>query len=358
MAAASGPELGLVEGFFGRPWSWAQRREVMQRLAPAGFGFHIYAPKADAFLRRRWREPHPDQEAQALADFAAACRAAGVRFGVGLSPFEAYLDFDSAAQEALARKLAQLDAMGVRDLAVLFDDMRGDVDGLAGRLVEVAHFAAERTNAERMLICPVYYSDDPVLDKVFGQRPDRALEDLGAQLDPSIGVFWTGEEVCSREISPGHLERVAEQLRRKPTLWDNYPVNDGPRMSRRLHLRAFTGRPASIGGHIAGHAVNPALQPTLSCIPALTLAASYRLGEAYAYGAAFDAAATKVLGAEFAGLLKGDMAGLQDVGLDLSAERLARMRASYDAIDHPAAREIVSWLDGDDFVSAEDVQTQ
>ena len=95
--------------------------------------------------------------------------------------------------------------------------------------------------------------------------------------------MWTGEEVCAREFSPGHLARVAGQLRRKPFLWDNYPVNDGARMSQHLHLRAFTGRPASIAPHIAGHGINPASQPVLSRIPALTLAESYRAGDFYEY---------------------------------------------------------------------------
>ena len=49
-------------------------------------------------------------------------------------------------------------------------------------------------------------------------------------------------------------------------------------MSRHLHLRAFTGRPATIADHVVGHAVNPASQPTLSRIPMQTLAASYRQG--------------------------------------------------------------------------------
>ena len=72
-------ELGVIEGFFGRPYDWDERAELMRRLAPHGYGFYLYAPKADGYLRRRWREPHPQAEAQALAGFAADCRAAGVR---------------------------------------------------------------------------------------------------------------------------------------------------------------------------------------------------------------------------------------------------------------------------------------
>ncbi|MGZ3374992.1 MAG: beta-N-acetylglucosaminidase domain-containing protein, partial [Phenylobacterium sp.] len=103
-------DLGTVEGFFGLPWTWAEREAVMRRLAPEGYGFYLYAPKADGYLRRRWREPHPVADAEALAAFAAACREAGVRFGVGLSPFEVHFGFDAEARAAMADKLAGLDA--------------------------------------------------------------------------------------------------------------------------------------------------------------------------------------------------------------------------------------------------------
>jgi len=196
-----------------------------------------------------------------------------------------------------------------------------------------------------------------VLDRVFGRRPEGVLETFGALLDPAIKIVWTGEEVCSREYSPGHLARVAGQMRRKPFLWDNYPVNDGPRMSPFLHLRAFTGRPASIGGHLAAHGVNPALQPVLSRIPALTLAESYRLGEAYQYGAALTAAAEAVLGAELGRMVQGHLSPLQDVGLEhLEADAVERLRARYAAFDHPGAREIVAWLEGDYRITREMIE--
>jgi hypothetical protein len=330
----------------------------MRLLAPHGYRFYLYAPKADAYLRRRWQEPHPRAEAECLAAFARDCRAQGVRFGVGLSPFEIYNDFGPEAREALARKLGWLDALGLEDLAVLFDDMSGKAPDLAARQIEVIGFIAERTEAERLLVCPSYYSDDPILDRVFGARPEGYLEALGEGLDPSIEVFWTGEEVCSREIGVGHLKRVGDQLRRKPFLWDNYPVNDGPRMSEHLHLRAFTGRPAAIGKAVSAHAINPSLQPVLSCIPALTLAESYKAGAKYAYGEAFARAARAVVGDDLAARLQEDLGALEDLGRDRLGRRAEAVRARYAGFRHPAAREILAWLDGETYVSAEEVQTQ
>ena len=351
-------ELGIIEGFYGKPWSWEEREETIAYLAPHGYRFYLYAPKADPYLRRRWRDPYPEHLAASLGRLAESCRAAGVRFGLGLSPYEIFTGFDDAAREALGAKLAFCEGLGVQDLAILFDDMRGDRPDLAARQVEVAHWVLERTRAERVLVCPSYYSDDPVLDRAFGRRPEGYVEELGRSLNPKIEIFWTGEEVCSRELSPAHLARVTEQLGRKPFLWDNYPVNDGQRMSQYLHLRGFVGRPAGIAEQVAAHGINPALQPTLTRIPALTLVDSYRLGPGYSYGEAFRSAAARVLGQDLAITLWEDLLVLQDVGLDRLGAREPMLRERYSGVDHPAAREIVAWLDGAYRITDEIVQTQ
>lgn len=352
------PPLGLIEGFFGRPWGWTERREAVAALAPYGYRFYLYAPKADPWLRRRWHEPMPEPELEQLAAFAQNCRGQGVRFGIGLSPFELQLHPKAGWQELLARKLAELDQLKPDDLAILFDDMRGDIPDLAERQAAIVSHAAERSGASRILCCPSYYSDDAILDVAFGARPPFYLEHLGRLLDPSIAIMWTGEEVCAQEFSPGHLANVAQRIGRKPFLWDNYPVNDGPRMSQHLHLRGFSGRPAAIGGQVAGHGINPASQPVLSRIPALTLAESYAAGEDYQYGAAFARAARAVLGDALAERVQRDILTLQDRGLDRLGERKAGLRERYAAFDHPGAREIVRWLDGWWNVTDELVQTQ
>ena len=338
--------IGIIEGYYGRPWTWPERTASMQVLARHEYRFFLYAPKADAHLRKRWREPYPSEKLAELTRFAAACRAEDVTFGVGFSPYELYLGFDAAAREDLDRRLSMLAAAGVRWLAILFDDMRGDVPGLAASQADILHWIAGRGEFERLILCPTYYTDDPVLDRAFGRRPADYLETLGRSLDPAIDLFWTGEEVCAREIGVGHLMLGADLLGRKPMLWDNYPVNDGPHMSSRLHLRGFTGRPAAIRAHLSAHAMNPALQPTLSLIPALTLAESYRLGEDYAYGAAFRSAAIAIAGEELGVRLWRDLNMLQDIGLEAAGPFADRLRQRYGRYDHPAAREVLAWLNG------------
>lgn len=349
----------MVEGYYGVPWSWEDRTAAVRFLASVGYRFFLYAPKTVGWLRRGWKEDTPAEEARGLGTFAAACRGAGVRFGVGLTPWGILDDPAGEARSALARKLDTLADLGVEELALLFDDMDGREERLAARQATIVEFVRGRWEEGPVTMCPTYYSDDPILDQVFGARPPDYLAELGRSLHPDVGVFWTGPEVVSREISAGHVGRVAEVLGRPPVLWDNYPVNDGQRMSEFLHLRAFTGRRRGLTGEIRAHAVNPALQPTLSCIPLATLPDAYRLGDAYDYARSFEQAAERVLGVELAAMVRDDLLQLQDVGRSrLGDEREARLRDRYGAVDHPAAREIVRWLDGGYAISDEEVRTQ
>ncbi|MEO8575962.1 MAG: beta-N-acetylglucosaminidase domain-containing protein [Gemmatimonadales bacterium] len=352
------PELGIIEGFYGKPWSWEARQDTISFLAPYGYRFYLYAPKADPFLRRRWQEPHPAHIADRISSLAAHARDTGVRFGIGLSPFELFNDFNDASRDALARKLSFFNEIGVEDLAILFDDMRGDIPDLARKQADIVAWAVDRSEATRTIVCPSYYSDDPILDRVFGQRPDNYLEDLGEMLDPSIEMFWTGEEVISRQYSPSHIARVTDQMKRLPFLWDNYPVNDGQRMSQYLHLRGFTGRPAANADSIAAHGINPLLQPTLNRIPAITLSDNYRLGDQYQYGDSFRHACITVLGEDLGTKVREDLLTLQDIGLDRLGEKEKLLRERYEGVDHEGAREIIGWLDGAYRITDEIVQTQ
>jgi hyaluronoglucosaminidase len=350
--------LGIIEGFFGRPWTWDERRAVVEMLAPYGYCFYHYAPKADPFLRRRWTEPHPLEEANQIKNFAQFCARLGVGFGVGLSPYEAFNDFNQDLQSAFVRRVEDLVSLSITELGIFFDDMHVDQPDLAKRQIEITHLALSTAPELKLNITPSFYSDDPVLERVFGKCPPNYLADLGAGLDPSIDIYWTGEEVCAREISPGHLKKVGELLKRKPLLWDNYPVNDGPRMSQYLHLRGFTGRPAINSALLAGHAINPASQAILSCIPAITLSKSYELGDDYCYAAQGYQASRRVVGDELAAMLRGDLLSFQDMGLSKLEARIGALCERYGAIDHPGAREIVAWLSGDYDITGEQVQTQ
>jgi hypothetical protein len=234
------------------------------------------------------------------------------------------------------------------------DDMKGDLPNLAARQIEIVNWIAARSAAKQFILCPTYYCLDPVLEQLFGKMPEDYLGKLGRGLDPKVSLFWTGESVCSSSYTEAHLRAAAAFLGRKPFLWDNYPVNDGPRMCKFLHLRPMTGRPAGIGKWLAAHAVNPMNQSALSKIVLLTLKMSYELGAAYSPGQAFLQAAETVTCPAMAFQLEKNLPDFMDRGLDiLTAEKKQLLREIYTTylvspnnFTAQAAQEIIDWLDG------------
>jgi hyaluronoglucosaminidase len=339
---------GVIEGFFGRTWSWETRRAYAEFLKQQGYQFYLYAPKADTYLRRQWQQPWPSDTFAELATLGGTYQDTGLQWGIGLTPFEIHFDYDADTIAQLETKVKELNRLQPNILAILFDDMRGDFYQIAQIQVEVTHRIMELSTAQSFIMCPTYYADTPLLDKIFGQRPPDYLETLGASLDPSVQVFWTGPEVCSTAYPTEHLQDITHRLGRKPFIWDNYPVNDSARMSPFLHLRAFSGRPYQMADWTAGHAVNPMNQAYLSQIPLMTLAMNYQQQAAYDPATAFTLAAQSLCGEEFAALLQDDLPLVQDQGLNgMSDAEKAAMISRYQDFDTPYSQELLAWVRGE-----------
>ena len=340
------PSFGIIEGFFGRSWGWEERKNYAQFLALNEYGFYIYAPKSDKNLRKHWQQDWPTEVKKQLLALRQIYRAANVQFGIGLSPHEIYLDNSRDQRAQLDHRIRQINQLEPDILCILFDDMRGDIPGLAQIQTDIAHQAAATSNAKQIIFCPTYYSFDPVLERVFGTMPENYWQTFAQQLDKGIDIFWTGEKVCSTHYPAEHLAQVAELIGRKPFLWDNYPVNDGAVKSNLLQLRAFNQTHSQLRGKVAGHAVNPMNQPWLSQIPLASLPLAYRTPETYAADAAFTTICTELCGAALATQLQLDISQLQDIGLaKLTPQERQTLQATYQQFDQsPYAREIVAWL--------------
>ena len=344
--------LGIIEGFFGKTWDWSVRQAYTQFLKQYGYEFYIYAPKADQYLRHQWRSPWPQDQWASLYALRAHYQQEGILFGVGFSPFEAYRDFGDDTKQALKVKIQELNELDLDILSIQFDDMRGDVPNLAQTQIQMTQWIIEHSHAKHFIFCPTYYSDDPVLERVFGQCPQGYLETLKS-LDPSIDFYWTGPKVCSTEYPMTHLKEVAEKLGRKPFLWDNYPVNDGEKMCTHLHLDAFTERHHWLKDYCSGHAVNPMNQALLSQIPLFTLAEAYQQGEAYQPQKSFERACQVLLGDTPLGKTLGqqiqqDLPLLHYQGLSKFSEQERQdLIKKYQDLTTPYSQEVVDWLRGE-----------
>ena len=333
---------GVIEGFYGRPWSIETRLAYAAFLPQMGLDAYLYCPKADSYLRKCWHQAWPAGEYQQLAALSKAYGERGLHFGVGLSPFALYQNYGAKQRVLLRRKVEEINALEAPLLAILFDDMPGDLDDLAGRQCEIIADIQAWSTAGRVLVCPTYYSFDPVLEKYFGAMPANYWSQLGAGLANDVDIFWTGNEVCSDAISVDDIQRIQEQLGRRVVLWDNYPVNDGAQRSNFLYGAKLANREAGLANELRGHFCNPMNQGLVSLLALQGLAELY--GDVK-----IDAGLIRELwGAQTYDQFMGDLDNFAQLGLSgMGHSQCDDLSRLYEKMPGPAAQEVAGWLRGE-----------
>jgi len=333
---------GVVEGFYGRMWPPETRLAYADYLREAGLNTCIYCPKGDAYLRRRWREHWPEPAWRELVGLSRTYDRKGVKWGVGLSPVELYRDYGAKQRADLRRKIDRLAELSAPLIAILFDDMPGAMETLAQRQADIVVDIVNWMPGVRVLVCPTYYSYDPVLEQYFGKMPPGYWPELGALLPADVDIFWTGDRVCAESIDAAHLRSITGQLGRPVTLWDNYPVNDGAARCEFLFTGKLSGREAEIRPFLKGHLCNPMNQGLLS-LPALA-----GLSELYGSGGLSEDVLARILLPSTWAKLSRDRELFQCEGLaGMGAERRQQLAGEYGELPGPAAREIAGWLRGE-----------
>lgn len=342
MVASSDFLAGVIEGFYGRSWSLDTRLAYIDYLGESGLNAYIYCPKSDPYLRRQWMEDWPEAGWKALRQLGHAYRSHRINWGVGLSPVELYREYGALQRDQLKRKVERLGELDATLLGILFDDMPGDMDGLATRQAEIVSDVCDWAPGMRILVCPTYYSFDPVLEQYFGRMPQGYWPQLGRDLPTAVDIFWTGNSVCSAKIDVPDVAAITKILGRSVTLWDNYPVNDGAVRSNFLYTSKLSERPKGLQPLLSGHLCNPMNQGVLS-LPALS-----GLSELYGNGGLGDARLCRIFGAGTWERLSRDKRVFEEQGLSgLGDRRCRELAAEYGALAGCAASEITQWLRGE-----------
>ncbi|CAM3350856.1 Protein O-GlcNAcase/histone acetyltransferase [Deinococcus saxicola] len=250
--------LGAIEGFYGRPWTPAQRGRLFGRMAQWGMNIYLYAPKDDRWHRQLWREPYPPVEAEALRLLAEDAYQQRIRFVYALSPGLDLNWADDGDRRALAEKILSVQGLGVQHFSLLFDDIpyAADRAAQAREQVEATHHVIDALGLEGqaglLLLCPTEYCGERA-------RPDVAsspyLRALGENLRPGVEILWTGPQVVSTEISVQSILEVNGAVRRPVLIWDNLHASDYT--LHRLHLGPYAGRPLELREHVSGILSNP-----------------------------------------------------------------------------------------------------
>ena len=241
---------------------------------------YVYAPKDDPYQRADWRKLYPESEVRRFQELIGRAGRNGVSFVYSISPGLDVTYSGDADRQALAAKLDQLRGLGIHTFMLSLDDVPEKLTpadsarygtNYALAQVDLANwlYQNERAKDDRfaMWVTQSHY---------WGLKPDEYLNTFGTKLDPAVPLIWTGPDVISEQLTVRETDTMTSIMRRKPIIWDNYPVNDYTYVQKkkpRLILGPIRGRAPDLAGHVAGFLLNPMIQAEASQLPLYTAAA-------------------------------------------------------------------------------------
>lgn len=249
------PEIafrGVVEGFYGTPWSMEDRAEQLRFYGKYKLNTYIYGPKDDPYHRSpNWRDPYPRKEAEAIKRLVEVANESGVDFVWAIHPGQD-IRWTDEDRDNLLRKFESMYDLGVRAFAVFFDDISGEgtnPERQAALLNYIdEYFVKKKGDVIPLLMCPTDYA------KAWAQNGSY-IGKMGDLLNPSINVMFTGDAVIA-SITRECVEWVDAKLKRPVYIWWNFPVTDYIR--NRVLMGPVYGNDTTLtGDEMRGFVSNP-----------------------------------------------------------------------------------------------------
>ena len=215
---------GVIEGFYGIPWTFDERKSMINFLAEIAMDQYIYAPKDDPYHNKKWREPYPAEEIEKIKALADLSDEKGIEFTWAIHPGQNPFDFDSYDEEIgkIFAKYRQLMGVGVKSFGLCLDDIDKNLayekrfDHI--KLIrDLADLVEKETGSFLYFVHP-WYNDAWIDEKGF--EYEGLLKDI-----KNINLMWTGSQVVD-SINHKSNEDFFKRTGKEPYIWFNWPVND------------------------------------------------------------------------------------------------------------------------------------
>ncbi len=265
---------GVIEGFYGTPWTHEQRLRGLAHFSDFGFNRYLLAPKDDPWHRYDWRSELSADFLSRVSDLMAQARKNAITVAVAISPGLTVEYSDASDVQAIMVRFKQLHSIGVREFGLFLDDiparLQSEKDGAKFNSIMQAHSfycnavwaELKKLDSENSLaICPLQY---------HGKATEEYITEFGKALDPELSLIWTGREICSEYLDVFDAKVFKANTNHTPLYWDNYPVNDVA-MLHELHVGPIEGREKGLEDHSLGYFANPMDRFELSLISLSTI---------------------------------------------------------------------------------------
>lgn len=258
---------GVVEGFYGTPWSHEKRLRQIDFYGTHKLNVYIYGPKDDPYHSSpNWRLPYPEKEAQQVKELVQRANANFVDFVWAIHPGQD-IKWNDEDRKKLIDKFEMMYQLGVRAFAVFFDDISGEGTNpqKQAELLNYLHnnFVAKKKDVKPLIMCPTEYN------KSWSNPEKKYLETLGNMLHPSIEIMWTGDRVVA-DVDKQSMAWINDKIKRKAYIWWNFPVSDYVR--DHLLLGPAYGNGLDIKDDMSGFVSNPMEHPEASKIAIYSVA--------------------------------------------------------------------------------------
>lgn len=245
---------GVVEGFYGDPYSIDDRRTLLGLMAELDMNAYLYGPKGDKYVHDSWRLPYSmaDGSAQAMVTLVEDANRLGIQPIWAISPAPNAFGFSTttnsikfSSADDFAALIAKADAMrkiGFARFALFVDDTSPELYWPEDQAAYPTSAVAHASLANRYLAH--LRQQDPAARLLFVGRDyaqsiatwERYNTELAKTLSEGVDVMWTGPLIYSKTIAPADLTSIETILDRHVTIWDNAPEQVVPLTGRASDL--------------------------------------------------------------------------------------------------------------------------
>jgi len=261
-------KIGVLEGFYGKPWTHQARLDMIRFMGDAGFTHYIYAPKDDPYHRSRWRDPYPQAKLREFRELSQVADSAGITLVFAISPGLNIVYSDSADVDVLRKKMHTMMYYGFKEMALFLDDVpehlqhEADIARFENLAEAHIHLVQSIREGLELMVCPTTYTS------AWGDQD--YISTLSRGIGEDVPLFWTGRDVAPSTITLAETRLQRLRLKGPLYLWDNFPVNDFE--TWRPLVGPLKGRAPDLAKMVTGYFANPMESVYLSMIPLHTVA--------------------------------------------------------------------------------------
>lgn len=235
---------GLVEGYYGYPYSVAVKKDLMRFMMRMKMNTYMYGAKSDVYHSQKWEAPYPatltPQQVKnglltqdMIRDIAKTSQDTKVNFIWAIHPGNSFVG-DANVVNRIMNKYSRMYELGVRQFAVFVDDVgvpksEADCKTNADHLTALQAAIDKKWNnasaSPEARVRPLHFVPQVYTLSWVGEADRKRFYNALSKTPDKITIYITGWGVWTVPNS-NDLDVVRKELQRPAAWWWNYPCND------------------------------------------------------------------------------------------------------------------------------------